>query len=83
MTYKINGCKITIPEDVLRNYKDTMKLDLDEDCVAVYVESVKQQNPAISSNSEISSAVINELYYEISDCTKSLARWLSSRLSSR
>ena len=74
MTYKINGDNITIPEDVLRDYKDTMKLDLDEDCVAVYVESVKQQNPAISSNSEISSAVINELYYEISNYTTFVRR---------
>ena len=74
MTYKINGYNITIPEDVLKDYRDTMKLDLDEDCVAVYVESAIQQNPAISSNSEISRAVINELYYEISDYTTFVRR---------
>ena len=74
MTYKINGYNITIPEDVLKDYRDTMKLDLDEDCVAVYVESAIQQNLAISSNSEISRAVINELYYEISDYTTFVRR---------
>ena len=69
MTFLCDGHSITIPEEVVKDYRDTMKLDLDEDAVLVYMYCGKERSPKIKTDEELSAAAIEELYYEISSYT--------------
>ncbi len=66
MNYTVSDQTITIPDAVLKDYKDTMKMDLNQDQVLLYAHISKQRAPQAQTDREYSENIIEELYREIS-----------------
>lgn len=66
MDFLVDGYNIIIPVQVLQDFKDTIKIDLDEDQVSLYACISRQRHQNISSEQEYAKYVIEELYREIS-----------------
>lgn len=65
MTFNIDEYIVDIPKEAAKDYTDTMKTSFDEDNVRVYLYAALRRNPDVSPE-ELSAAVVNELYTEIS-----------------
>lgn len=64
MTFNIDEIKINIPEEAARDYRDTMKMDLNDNAITVYLEIARARDPENKNN--ISARIVEELYHEIS-----------------
>ena len=62
MTFNIDGRTIDIPDVVAKDYKDTMKLDLDEDTLYIYSETSRSRGGVPGDVK----GIIDEIYREIS-----------------
>ena len=63
MTFNIDGRTIDIPDVVAKDYRDTMKLELCEKAVFIYLGIAEMRG---LRGKDVSEAVVDELYNDIS-----------------